>query len=150
MDENPAQVREAQHVSSRPFHRGLMFDWWTSAADPLRRFEGLPQHIAIGPGGWPICVAYPPPMPNPNVPPALQIVATEVSPTRVRVGDTIDIKITVRNTSDRRLQSEGPAYPQPGYTYVKGRSHSPQPLDTVSDKWWVGITMLGLDCADLS
>jgi hypothetical protein len=43
----------------------------------------------MGPGGWPICVGYPVPVPPA---PALQVVSTEISPTSVKGGDTIDIK----------------------------------------------------------
>jgi hypothetical protein len=79
-------------------------------------------------------------------PPALLIVATEISPTTVKVGDTFDVKITVRNISDKPLQSVGP---EPGYTYVEGQTYSTKKFDFVPGKWWVGVTMMGLDCAQL-
>lgn len=51
--------------------------------------RGPTEYIAMGPGGWPICVGYPVPVPPA---PALQVVSTEISPTSVKGGDTIDIK----------------------------------------------------------
>src|SRR5438309_8009718 len=45
-----------------------------------------------------------------------QIIATEISPTNAKVGDTLNISITVKNTSDKPLQTMGP---EPSFTYVQ-------------------------------
>ena len=51
---------------------------------------------------------------------AAQIIAADISPTNLKVGDSIDVKITVKNTSDKPLQTMGP---EPGFTYVQGQTY---------------------------
>ena len=75
-----------------------------------------------------------------------QIIATEISPTNVSVGDTIDIKITVKNTSDKPLQT---MEPHPDFTYVQGQTYFTQGYATDPGKWRVGIGSAGLDSTDL-
>jgi Flp pilus assembly protein CpaB len=75
-----------------------------------------------------------------------QIIATEISPTNTKVGDTLDIKITVRNTSDKPLQTMGP---EPGFTYVQGQTYFTQQFASEPGKWRVAIGTAGLDATEL-
>jgi hypothetical protein len=75
-----------------------------------------------------------------------QILATEITPTNTRVGDTIDISVTVKNTSDKPLQTMGP---DPGFTYVQGQTYFTQQYASDPGKWRVGIGTAGLDSTDL-
>ena len=65
-----------------------------------------------------------------------QILATEITPTNTKVGDKIDISITVKNTSDKPLQTMGP---DPGFTYVQGQTYFTQQYASDPGKWRVGI-----------
>ncbi len=75
-----------------------------------------------------------------------QILATEITPTNTKVGDTIDVSITVKNTSDKPLQTMGP---DPGFTYVQGQTYFTQQYASDPGKWRVGIGTAGLDSTDL-
>jgi Flp pilus assembly protein CpaB len=75
-----------------------------------------------------------------------QIIATEISPTNTKVGDTLDIKITVRNTSDKPLQTMGP---EPGFTYVQGQTYFTQQFASDPGKWRVGLGSASLDSTEL-
>jgi Flp pilus assembly protein CpaB len=75
-----------------------------------------------------------------------QIIATEISPSNTKVGDTIDISITVKNTSDKPLQTMGP---EPGFTYVQGQTYFTQQYASDPGKWRVAIGTAGLDSTDL-
>jgi Flp pilus assembly protein CpaB len=75
-----------------------------------------------------------------------QIIATEISPTNASVGDTLDISITVKNTSDKPLQTMGP---QPGFTYVQGQTYFTQQFASDPGKWRVALGSAGLDSTDL-
>ena len=75
-----------------------------------------------------------------------QIIATEISPTNTKVGDTIDVSITVKNTSDKPLQTMGP---EPGYTYVQGQTYFTQQFASDPGKWRVALGTAGLDTTDL-
>src|SRR6266545_1420362 len=75
-----------------------------------------------------------------------QIIATEISPTNIKVGDTITVKVTVRNTSDKPLQTMGP---QPGFTYVQGQTYFTQQYAPEAGKWRVAIGTAGLDATEL-
>lgn len=77
---------------------------------------------------------------------AAEILATEISPTNVKVGDTLTIKITVKNTSDKPLQTMGPA---PGFTYVQGQTYYTQQFASQPGKWRVAIGSAGLDATEL-
>jgi pilus assembly protein CpaB len=77
---------------------------------------------------------------------AAEIVASEISPTNVRVGDTITVKITVKNTSDKPLQTMGP---QPGFTYVQGQTYYSQQFAAQPGKWRVAVGSAGLDSTEL-
>src|SRR6266851_1661510 len=63
-----------------------------------------------------------------------QIISTEISPTNTKVGDTLDIKITVRNTSDKPLQTMGP---EPGFTYIQGQTYFTQQFKTTN--FWAAL-----------
>jgi Flp pilus assembly protein CpaB len=75
-----------------------------------------------------------------------QIVATEISPTNTKVGDTLDISITVKNTSDKPLQTMGP---QPGFTYVQGQTYFTQQFASDPGKWRVALGSAGLDATEM-
>jgi pilus assembly protein CpaB len=75
-----------------------------------------------------------------------QIIATEISPTNTKVGDTINVKVTVRNTSDKPLQTMGP---QPGYTYVQGQTYFTQQYASEPGKWRIAVGTAGLDTTEL-
>lgn len=75
-----------------------------------------------------------------------QIVASEISPTNVKVGDTINVSITVKNTSDKPLQTMGP---QPGFTYVQGQTYYTQQFAGQAGKWRVAVGTAGLDSTEL-
>jgi Flp pilus assembly protein CpaB len=75
-----------------------------------------------------------------------QIISTEISPTNTKVGDTLDISITVKNTSDKPLQTMGP---EPGFTYVQGQTYFTQQYASDPGKWRVAIGTAGLDTTDL-
>jgi Flp pilus assembly protein CpaB len=75
-----------------------------------------------------------------------QIIATEISPTNTKVGDTMDISITVKNTSDKPLQTMGP---EPGYTYVQGQTYFTQQFAADPGKWRVAIGDAGLDTTEM-
>jgi hypothetical protein len=71
---------------------------------------------------------------------AAEIVASEISPTNVKVGDTISVKITIKNTSDKPLQTMGP---QPGFTYIQGQTYFTQQYAGQAGKWRVAVLPLG-------
>jgi Flp pilus assembly protein CpaB len=75
-----------------------------------------------------------------------QIIATEITPTNTKVGDTLDIKITVKNTSDKPLKTMGPA---PGFTYVQGQTYFTQQYASDPGKWRVALGTAGLDTTEL-
>jgi pilus assembly protein CpaB len=75
-----------------------------------------------------------------------QILAVEITPTNTKVGDTMDISVTVKNTSDKPLQTMDP---QPGFTYVQGQTYFTQQFASDPGKWRVAIGTAGLDSTDL-
>jgi Flp pilus assembly protein CpaB len=83
---------------------------------------------------------------NPIQVAAGQIIATEISPTNTKVGDTLDISITVKNTSDKPLQTMGP---EPGFTYVQGQTYFTQQFASDPGKWRVAIGTAGLDATEM-
>jgi Flp pilus assembly protein CpaB len=83
---------------------------------------------------------------SPITPASAEIIAVELSPTNVRVGDSLHVKITVKNTSDKSLQTQGPA---PGYAYVQGQTYYAQQFPSEPGKWRVGVGSAGLDATEL-
>ena len=83
---------------------------------------------------------------SPITPAKAEIIAVEISPTNVKVGDSVHVKITVKNTSDKPLQTEGPA---PGYAYVQGQTYYSQQFPSEPGKWRVAVGSAGLDATDL-
>ena len=67
-------------------------------------------------------------------------------PTNVKVGDTIDVKITVKNVSNQPLQTQDP---QPDYTYVQGQTYFTQGFNSDPGKWRVAIGTAGPTPTDL-
>jgi hypothetical protein len=66
--------------------------------------------------------------------PAGQIIATEITPTNTKVGDTLDVKITVKNTSDKPLQTMGPRPASP-MSRARPTSLSSSPQIPVNGGW---------------
>ena len=77
---------------------------------------------------------------------AAQITAADISPTNLKIGDTIDVTITVKNSSDKPLQTMGP---EPGFIYVQGQTYFTQQYASDPGKWRVAISTAGLDATDL-
>jgi Flp pilus assembly protein CpaB len=75
-----------------------------------------------------------------------EITASEISPSNVKVGDTISVSITVKNTSDKPLQTMGP---EPGFTYVQGQTYFTQQFNGQAGKWRVAVGTAGLDSTEL-
>ena len=78
--------------------------------------------------------------------PGAEIVAAQLGPTDLKVGDVIDVSITITNTSDKPLQTTGP---DPGFTYVQGQTYFTQQFASDSGKWRVAIGTAGLDSTEL-
>jgi hypothetical protein len=83
-----------------------------------------------------------------------EIIAAEISPANVTVGDTLFIKVVVKNTSDRPLRTMGP---EPGSTYetnnnpiivMSATGQQPQFEGSPFGKWRVGIGWTGLDSTE--
>src|SRR5262249_47938089 len=70
---------------------------------------------------------------------------TQISPTNTKVGDTLDISITVKNSSDKPLQTMGP---EPGFTYVQGQTYFTQQFASDPGKWRVALGSSGLDATE--
>lgn len=83
---------------------------------------------------------------SPLVVASAQIVASEISPTNVQVGGTLNVKITIKNTSDKPLQTMGP---QPGFAYVQGQTYFTQQFASQPGKWRVAVGSAGLDATEL-
>ncbi|MBI4491269.1 MAG: Flp pilus assembly protein CpaB [Chloroflexi bacterium] len=83
---------------------------------------------------------------SPIQPASAEIVAVEISPTNVKVGDTVNVKITVKNTSNQPMKTQGP---NPGHAYVQGQTYFSQQFASESGKWRVGIGSAGLDATEL-
>jgi hypothetical protein len=77
---------------------------------------------------------------------AAEITAVSITPTNTKVGDTVDMKITVKNISAKPLQTMGP---EPGFTYVQGQTYSTQQFASDPGKWRVAIGAAGLDATEL-
>jgi pilus assembly protein CpaB len=75
-----------------------------------------------------------------------EIMATEITPSNVKVGDTVTVKVTVKNTSDKPLQTMGPG---PGFTYVQGQTYYSQQFASQPGKWRVAVGTAGLDSTEL-
>jgi Flp pilus assembly protein CpaB len=83
---------------------------------------------------------------SPITPASAEVVAVELSPTNVKVGDSVHVKVTVKNTSDKPLQTQGPA---PGYAYVQGQTYFSQQFPSETGKWRIGVGSAGLDATEL-
>jgi pilus assembly protein CpaB len=83
---------------------------------------------------------------SPITPASAEILAVEISPTNVKVGDSLHVKVTVKNTSDKPLQTQDPA---PGYAYVQGQTYYSQQFPSEPGKWRVAVGSAGLDATEL-
>jgi hypothetical protein len=82
----------------------------------------------------------------PPVQAPLRIVSAQITPTSITTGDTVDIEITVENTSTAVVQTMGP---EPGFTYVQGQTYFTQQYASDPGKWRVAIGTAGLDTTEL-
>jgi hypothetical protein len=70
--------------------------------------------------------------------PSIAVLKVEISPTQITLGSTIVVSITVKNTGNVPLRSQGP---DPGYTYTTNDSYSSIEANKWTDKpglWRVG------------
>ncbi|MBI4321028.1 MAG: Flp pilus assembly protein CpaB [Chloroflexi bacterium] len=72
------------------------------------------------------------------------ITAAEISPSNVKPGDTINVKITVRNTSNVLLKSQGPV---PDFVYVQGQTYHSQDYQSMPGTYRVGVNIGGQSSA---
>ena len=69
-----------------------------------------------------------------------QITAVKISPTNAKPGDTLRVEITVKNTSNAVVSSQGP---NPQFTYVQGQTFHSQGFRSEEGKFRVGINLEG-------
>ncbi|HVC34463.1 MAG TPA: Flp pilus assembly protein CpaB [Chloroflexota bacterium] len=72
--------------------------------------------------------------------PTALIESVEISPTNAKPGDILTVKIAVKNTSDKPIQSQAP---DPKYTYVQGTTYYSQKFPSQDGKFRVGINFDG-------
>jgi pilus assembly protein CpaB len=70
----------------------------------------------------------------------LQITEVNIAPTTLHPGDILKVEVTVKNTSDHIVESQGP---DPQYTYVQGQTYFSQNFPSVTGKYRVGLTFNG-------
>lgn len=70
----------------------------------------------------------------------------EISVDNVQVGDTLEVNVTVKNTSPASLSTQGPA---PGYTYEPGDSYLSPRFPPEPGRWRVAVGPAGLEPSDL-
>ncbi|MGI5836455.1 MAG: Flp pilus assembly protein CpaB [Chloroflexota bacterium] len=66
------------------------------------------------------------------------ITGVDISPTNARVGDTMVVRITVKNTSTKPLTTQGPG---PEFAYVQGQTFHSQNFPSQDGSWRVGINL---------
>ena len=74
------------------------------------------------------------------------ITAVDISPTNARAGDTLKVQITVKNTSNQVLSTQGP---NPEFTYVQGQTFFSQNFPSQDGKYRVAIGYDGTSSAPL-
>lgn len=74
------------------------------------------------------------------------ITAVEISPTNARAGDTLKVQISVKNTSNLVLPTQGP---NPEFTYVQGQTFFSQNFPSQEGKYRVAIGYDGTSSAPL-
>jgi Flp pilus assembly protein CpaB len=72
--------------------------------------------------------------------PTALITSVRIYPTNAKPGDTLTVEITVKNTSDKPIQSQGPP---PKFTYVQGQTYYSQKFPSEDGKFRVGINFDG-------
>ena len=83
---------------------------------------------------------------SPVQPDAAVITAVDISPTNAMAGDTLTVKITVQNTSNATIQTQGP---NPEFTYVQGQTFYSQNFPSQDGKYRVAIGFDGTASAPL-
>jgi len=83
---------------------------------------------------------------SPIQPDAAVITAVNISPTNARAGDTLKVEITVKNTSNAPLQSQGP---NPEFTYVQGQTFFSQNFPSQDGRFRVAVGFDGTASAPL-
>ncbi len=72
--------------------------------------------------------------------PTALITSVRIFPTNAKPGDTLTVEITVKNTSDKPIHSQGP---DPKFTYVQGQTYYSQKFPSEDGKFRVGINFDG-------
>ncbi|MBI2909616.1 MAG: Flp pilus assembly protein CpaB [Chloroflexi bacterium] len=69
-----------------------------------------------------------------------RITSVSISPTELRIGDTMKVEITVKNTSTVDIRSQGPG---PGFTYIQGQTFYSQAYPSQAGAYRVGLNFAG-------
>ena len=77
---------------------------------------------------------------HPLEPATAVITGVEISPTNARAGDTLTVKVTVKNVSTEVIKTQAP---EPEYTYVQGQTYHAQGFVSETGKLRVGLNMDG-------
>lgn len=72
--------------------------------------------------------------------PAAMITAVRIYPTNAKPGDILTVEITVKNTGDKVIHTQGP---DPKFTYVQGQTYYSQKFPSQDGKFRVGINFDG-------
>lgn len=77
---------------------------------------------------------------------AALITAVNITPATMRAGETLKVEITVKNTSNQTIQSQGP---NPEFTYVQGQTFYSQNFPSQDGRWRVAVGFDGSASAPL-
>ena len=75
---------------------------------------------------------------SPLEPAQALITGVEISPTNARVGDTMVVRVTVKNTSTASLRTQGPG---PEFAYIQGQTFHSQNFPSQEGAWRVGVNL---------
>lgn len=71
---------------------------------------------------------------------AAMITSAEISPTNVKPGDIVTVKVTVRNTSNVPLKTQGP---DPKFVYVQGQTYNSMGYVSEFGRYRIGVNFAG-------
>jgi len=77
---------------------------------------------------------------HPLQPATAIITGVEISPTNAKAGDTLTVKVTVKNVSTDIIRTQDP---KPEYVYVQGQTYNSQNFPSETGKLRVGLNMDG-------
>ncbi|MHB8990944.1 MAG: Flp pilus assembly protein CpaB [Chloroflexota bacterium] len=75
---------------------------------------------------------------SPLEPSEAMITGVDISTTSARVGDTMVVRVTVKNTSTATIRTQGPG---PEFAYVQGQTFHSQNFPSQDGSWRVGINL---------